>query len=116
MNPTPAPKVSLIGIAWPIFVEQTLRILIGVVDLAVAQGERAAGRQQGGRSVVGVRPGGLGEVGGVLQVAACRERLRQSDGRNCKGLGDRSLGRSTRHDERPDGARGAGALVSLYFE
>jgi len=32
MNPTPAPKVSLIGIAWPIFVEQTLRILIGVVD------------------------------------------------------------------------------------
>jgi len=32
MNPTPAAKVSLIGIAWPIFVEQTLRILIGVVD------------------------------------------------------------------------------------
>jgi putative MATE family efflux protein len=32
MTQTPAPKLNLLGIAWPIFVEQTLRILIGVVD------------------------------------------------------------------------------------
>lgn len=32
MTQTPAHKASLVGIAWPIFVEQTLRILIGTVD------------------------------------------------------------------------------------
>jgi putative MATE family efflux protein len=32
MPQTPPAKLSLLGIAWPIFVEQTLRILIGTVD------------------------------------------------------------------------------------
>jgi putative MATE family efflux protein len=32
MADTPAAKISLLGIAWPIFVEQTLRMLIGTVD------------------------------------------------------------------------------------
>jgi putative MATE family efflux protein len=32
MSPSASKPPSLIGIAWPIFVEQTLRILIGVVD------------------------------------------------------------------------------------
>jgi len=32
MASTPTAKLSLLGIAWPIFVEQTLRMLIGTVD------------------------------------------------------------------------------------
>ncbi len=32
MTKTFTPKMGLIGIAWPIFVEQTLRMLIGTVD------------------------------------------------------------------------------------
>jgi putative MATE family efflux protein len=32
MANTPASKITLLGIAWPIFVEQTLRMLIGAVD------------------------------------------------------------------------------------
>jgi putative MATE family efflux protein len=32
MTQAPTPRTSLVGIAWPIFVEQTLRMLIGTVD------------------------------------------------------------------------------------
>jgi putative MATE family efflux protein len=32
MTDSPAPKPTLLSIAWPIFIEQTLRILIGTVD------------------------------------------------------------------------------------
>jgi putative MATE family efflux protein len=43
MSPSRAVKLSLIGIAWPIFVEQTLRMLIGTVDtFMVSHGAVAA--------------------------------------------------------------------------
>ncbi len=32
MTKSPPARLSLIGTAWPIFVEQTLRVLIGTVD------------------------------------------------------------------------------------
>jgi len=32
MNPTPTARKGLIALAWPIFIEQTLRMLIGTVD------------------------------------------------------------------------------------